>query len=179
MRQAGTGLLALAVLAGGCVAGVRTEREVAFAEVTEFVEMQAEPVPAKPLPPAPEEVVGVDAPPFVVTSDLGEIEVQPYTVCWSGPNSGMCADGGPAPDRALIAAEQRLTIAFEPADQFTAALSPTVDGEHVDLAWTAVDGGWDLDLTGVEPGDHVLWLDWVGPQGDAHAALTLRVMPAG
>ena len=176
MRHAGAGLLALAVLAGGCVAGVRTEREVAFAEVTEFVEMQAEPIPAKPLPAAPG---AVDAPPFVVKSDFGEIEVAPHTVCWSGPNSGMCADGFPAPDRALIAARERLTVVFETGDQFTAAVSPTVDDERVDLAWTAVDGGWDLDLSGVEPGDHVLWLDWAGPQGDAHAALTLRVMPAG
>jgi hypothetical protein len=173
----------LAVLAGGCVAGVRTEREIAFAEVTEFaeIEMQAEPAPPPPVKAIPfdQPGVGVDAPPFVVTSDLGEIEVQSYEICWDGPNSGMCAGGQPAPDRALIAAAQRLTIAFEPADQFTAALSPTVDGERVDLAWTAVDGGWDLDLSGVEPGDHVLWLDWTGPQGDSHAALTLRVMPAG
>lgn len=176
MRQAGTGLLALALLAGGCVAGVRTEREVAFAEVTEFVEMQAEPMPEEeriPLPP------DADAPPFLLTSDLGEIEVQPYTACWSSGDTGMCADGFPAPDRALIAAREGLTVLFEPADKFTAAVSPTVDGEHVDLAWTAVDGGWDLDLGGIEAGDHVLWLDWTGPQGDAHAALTLRVMPAG
>lgn len=176
MRRAGAGILVLAVLAGGCVAGVRTEREIAFAEATEFVEMQAEPMAEEeriPLPP------DTDAPPFVVTSDFGEIEVAPHTACWSGPNSAACADGFPAPDRALLAARERLTVFFEPAHEFTAAVSPTVDGEHVDLTWTAVDGGWDLDLSGIEPGDHVLSLDWVGPQGYAEAAMTLRVMPAG
>lgn len=176
MRRAGAGILALALLAGGCVASVRAEREVGFVEITEFIEMEEEPMPEKGFPAPP---VDVGAPPFVLTSDLGEVEVQPYTVCWSGPNSDMCADGDPAPDQALIAAEQRLTIAFEPADQFTVALSPTVDGERVDLALTSVDGSWDVDISGIEPGDQVLWLDWTGPQGDAHAVLTLRVMPAG
>lgn len=179
-RVTGYVVLAIALATGGCVWGAQREEQVVFEdEMTEVVELRPVPVPPDAMPPPPGVAPRMEVPPFALDSDLGSIEVDAYTVCWAGPNSSMCADGFPEPDRNLLAVRERLIVAFEPADTFTAAVSTSIDDDRTALDVTAVDGGWELNVFPLEPGDYVLWLDWTGAQGDAHAALTLRVMLPG
>ncbi len=135
------------------------------------------PVP-EPLPPDIEPGLPVDdAPAFLLTSDVGEIVVEPFASCWMSGNVNACGEGEPVHRRHLLATSGGFQVGYPEGDvqlrvlgagEGGAALSPAVTarGEQV----------WDVDTSELLPGDYEAEVFWQGPQGDAAAAFTLRVL---
>lgn len=186
-RPGGCVLLAIALTTGGCTWGVQREQQVVLEgefkkeiEVIaedEFVAIEPQPVPPEfQLPP--DGPAFPDIPAFVISSGFGTVEVPPYRACWDLGEGGPCRTSPPQPERALLAATGLVSVQLEPGDRFFAAVSRSIDGDWTEVTATGRDDGWELDVADLEPGDQLLWLEWFGVRGEAHAVLTLRVMPA-
>lgn len=165
------GLMALSV--GACVSSVEVSEEFA----TE-VEVKEPPDVAFPDPPPdePRPDAANGPAPFQVTTEQASVEAAVFTSCWTEGEAGMCADGIPQPERVVIAADEQVTVMFKGSNgELSASWSTATDADQQPLEVTAVaDGEWIVDLSVVSEAEYVLWLSWVGDEGDAYSALTVR-----
>lgn len=148
-------------------------------------------LPTGPIPVEPGQGIGgetspgrTEAPPFGVSSDTDSGSVPPFTYCWSDPGVafGICSDGFPNAQFTLSVTD-RLVVTYE-VGMLTADSSATFqDGPAGDVGSDRSPlpvemenpGIWLVDLNGLSPGDHAVWLSWGGAQGDSFAALTVTI----
>ncbi|WP_370325922.1 hypothetical protein [Euzebya sp.] len=142
-----------------------------------------------PIPVEPDGGIGDDgsgagdpetAPPFGVSAEADDVVAEPYTSCWTTEESGVCSDGFPG-SREELTADARIVVTY-PEGELGAEISPPLtddDSAGVDrlpLPVTPENPGiWIVDVSGLEPGQHTLWLTWSGAQGDSSAAIDLTV----
>lgn len=165
------------VVAVAALAGCTAERVVVDPETAAPAPVPDQPEPDRPVPDGPAgdgPAVDVPDPRFHVATDQADVDLAPFTYCWTGPASGVCADGMPEPGRVVVAAADELVVSFVTSDGTLEAFLGAPGGDQTSLPVSAVDDGWVVDLTDAPDGDQVVTLTWNGQQGDAHAALTVR-----
>jgi hypothetical protein len=102
----------------------------------------------------------------VVTSGDARLELQPYTVCWSTPTSGYCADGVPPdPLPSLGRIEEDIEIAWPFAGWEFVASIEQADEDAVELALGERPGVWVIEVGDLD-GSYEVALSGFGPQGD-------------
>lgn len=142
------------------------------------------PIPVEPDGGPGGEVPPLDeAPSFGVSSEVASAVVEPSSGCWTAESTGegVCFDGVLSPEQHVLAVDEQLVVTY-PEGEMVFEVGPafTSDGGFVspenNLPFELQAGGlWIVSTADLEPGEYVLHLAWTGEQGDATAALTLRV----
>lgn len=166
---------AVVLLAGACGGGEEATQAMVEVQPVQAVTSTTtgSPIPGPPLrdasPPPPR-------PPILVRGEGRELTLSPWTACWSGPSSSVCADGRPPENPPDIGGPAELEVEFAVPDwRFTATAAPTgVEcgrEQTVDLEAT---GATTHRLVPIGPaGDYTITLSgWAkagaGQRGDVH-----------
>lgn len=153
----------------------------------------AGPTDGEPIPVEPDGGIGdgagpagdpAEAPPFGVSSETDSAAVEPHTYCWSSSEgAGLCADGSPQPGE-VLEVDAQLVVTY-PEGALTAASSDPLPGEGPGVAQPDQSplpveeenpGIWLVDVSGLPPGDHAIWLSWNGDAGDSHTVVSVSIV---
>ncbi|MGI9018662.1 MAG: hypothetical protein ACR2HR_16420 [Euzebya sp.] len=134
-------------------------------------------------PPSPSQAPGTAASTFGVSSETDSAAVPAFTGCPDdGNGAGICADVFPTPSTRLRAADQ-LVITYdvgelivESSEDFEGGPDQSELPERTTVPSTIQDPGiWLVDVSGLEPGDHAIWLTWTRNDVTSTAVITVSI----
>jgi hypothetical protein len=119
-------------------------------------------------PPAPL----AEAPDFGVSSETDSGTASPAQRCWTAtPDDGTdpeCVEDPLDPQSLRLTADAQLVVTYVEGELLATA------GEDLPVVQEN-PGIWLVDISQLDPGDHVVDLSWVGAQGNALTSLTLDI----
>ncbi len=125
-------------------------------------------------PSEEDEMDSSEPPPVQLTRGENTLALEAWTYCWTSPGAdeGICADGAPPETPETLTGEGPIMVTFPHDFTFVATLyDADYANEQGEAIVSAVDGGWQVDVTA--DGPSVLELFGKGPEGDVIVTVAL------
>lgn len=164
-----------ALVAGTVLAGCALERE---GRATDPTSVEQAPAGGEPTAEQRSYDWSIHPSPLVLALPAGDITLQPWTTCWSGPSSSVCRDGAPAAPADLERVDADGPVQFwfgRPGWAFSAEFVRVVpDRATMELGEPTASGvvadldaqNFTLTAPNLDPGDYRVDVFGRGPEGD-------------